>query len=198
MRSRSLSSLVLVGSLALTGCSGSAKVPTAYTSFNSKDGTFACQAPEGWENRGGGGKSGTPSWAKFESGPALIEIRASAAGSLLSDAMGGNSVEPGMPPELEPVHRIHESGLKEAEQKFKGYAETANSPGVIVCLLGPARVSEFTAKSSFGTALHGYRGTIIGHDKGVTIYCSCPETDWPALKPAFDNVFVTLERGTPE
>jgi len=181
------------------GCSESVKIPAAYVPFNLKDGTFACQAPEGWENKGGGGKSGSASWAKFESGPALIEIKASAAGSLMSDAMGGRAADTAaVAPELAPVHLIHVGALREAKEKFKEYTETAASPVEIECQLGPARISEFTAKSSFGTALHGYRGTIIGHERGVTVYCSSPESDWQALKPTFDNIFATLERGTPE
>jgi hypothetical protein len=181
------------------GCSDSVKIPAAYVPFNLKDGTFACQAPEGWNNKGGGGKSGSPAWAKFESGPALVEIKASAAGSLMSDAMGGNMADATAPvPELAPVHLIHVAAIRDAEKKFKEYAETAASPVEIECQLGPARISEFTAKSSFGTALHGYRGTIIGHERGVTIYCSSPESDWQTLKPTFDKIFATLEPGTPE
>lgn len=183
---------------ACVGCGEPVKIPTAYVPFNLKDGTFACQAPEGWTLRGGGSKSGSPAWAKFESGPALIEVKASAAGSLMSDAMGGSVTGEPMPPEFEPVHRIHQGALREAEQKFTEYKEVSPAPLVIQCQLGPARLSEFTAKSSFGTALHGYRGTIIGHEKGVTVYCSCPESNWQALKPAFDNMFATLEPGTPE
>ncbi len=85
---RMVSSLAVALVALIGGCSEAVKIPTAYVPFNIKDGTFACQAPEGWENKGGGGKGG-PVWAKFASGPALIEIKASATGSLLSDAMGG-------------------------------------------------------------------------------------------------------------
>lgn len=196
MRCHQTWSLALVSLLLIAGCSETVKIPTAYVPFNIKDGTFACQAPEGWENKGGGGKGG-PVWAKFASGPALIEIKASATGSLLSDAMGGTPPE-GLPPELEPVHQIHESGLKEAQEKFTEYTEISPSPNVIECQLGPARSTEFTSKTAFGGTLHGYRGTIIGHEKGLTIYCTCPEADWQALKPTFEKVFVTMERGTPE
>jgi hypothetical protein len=124
-------------------------------------------------------------------------MKASATGSLLSDAMGGAPSE-GMPPELEPVHGIHEAGLREAKEKFTEYTEISPAPVVIECPLGPARASEFTAKTSFGGKLHGWRGTIIGHDKGVTLFCSCPEADWQALQPVFEKVFASMERGTAE
>jgi hypothetical protein len=194
--SRWLGSLVL--GLTLVGCSGSAKVPTAYVLYNSKDGAFACEAPEGWEIKGGGGKSGSPTWARFQSGPATIEIKSSVVGSLMSDAQGGNSLDGSIAPELEPVHGYHIDVMEQAKEKYKDYVETPASPAVIECPLGAARISEFTAKTQFGTTLHGYRGTVIGHDHGFIIYCDCPETDWKGLKPSFEKIFATMERGTPE
>jgi len=66
------------------------------------------------------------------------------------------------------------------------------------CSLGPARLSEFTYKTSFGTQMHGYRVSIIGHKKGVKAFCTCPESDWKTLNPVFDKVLASLERGTAE
>jgi hypothetical protein len=182
----------------MVGCSGSAKVPTSYVVYNVKDGTFACEVPEGWDLKGGGGKSGSPTWARFESGPAMIEIKSSVVGSLLSDAQGGANLDGSLPPEFEPVHNYHIDVMEQAKEKYNEYVETPTSPVVVACPLGPARISEFTAKSSFGTGLHGYRGTVIGHDKGLIIYCHCPESDWQALKPSFEKIFATMERGSAE
>jgi hypothetical protein len=132
------------------------------------------------------------------SGPATIEIKSSVVGSLLSDAQGGASPDGGIAPELEPVHGYHIDVMEQAKEKYKDYAEVTPDPAVITCPLGAARLSEFTAKSSFGSALHGYRGTVIGRDLGFIVYCDCPESDWQALKPSFENIFATMERGTPE
>jgi hypothetical protein len=184
--------------LLIVGCSGSAKVPTTYSLYNSKDGAFACEAPDGWEIKGGGGKSGSPTWARFQSGSATIEIKSSVVGSLLSDAQGGASAQGSLPPEFEPVHGYHIEVMEQAKEKYKEYTESTPDPAVIEVPLGPARISEFTAKSAFGTALHGCRGTVIGHDMGFIIYCDCPESEWQVLKPAFEKIFATMEVGTPE
>ena len=59
----------------LVGCGGGAAiVPTSYSSYNAKDGSFACDTPDGWDIKGGG-RSGTPVWAKFASGSALIHFK---------------------------------------------------------------------------------------------------------------------------
>src|SRR5262245_23808360 len=113
------------GMVAAAGC-GSAPVaaPTAYSAYNSKNGTFACEYPEGWQESGGGGRG--PEWAKFESGAALVRVGTGVAGSLIGEvatANQGTVTEP-IPPELEPVHGIHADGKEEVEKDYSGYAET--------------------------------------------------------------------------
>jgi hypothetical protein len=181
----------------LTGCgSNPVVVPTTYDAYNAKDGTFACEYPKGWTAEGGG-KNG-PQWATFASGPAEIRVSADVAGSLLGDIAGG--FIPGkqdLPPELQPVQKVHEGDKQAAEQKFGGYQEVG-TPQVLVVPLGPARKSEFTASSAFGSGLHGYRVTILGHDKRVVVYAVCPEADWPTLQAGFDHVLSSLRRGVPQ
>ncbi len=182
----------------LVGCSSEpAVVPTSFTSYNAKDGTFACDAPEGWLLEGGGTRG--PVWAKFTSGPAIIDIKGDVAGSLMGDIAGtlggGNQA---VLPQDEPVHQVHVADMEKAAMEYTAYAETPTSPTILSVRLGPARLSEFSAKTDFGTALHGYRATILGHDKRVVVYCVAPETDWQALKPAFDKVLASLERGSAE
>lgn len=190
--------LLIVGSASLqVGCSGSVVVPTGYGEYNARDGTFACASPDGWSAEGGG--KGGPQWATFTSGPAEIRINADLAGSLLGsiassatpDAMEEASIE------FEPVHKVHELGKEDAERKYAGYTELG-SPEALQVGLGPARRSEFTASSTFGTGLHGYRVTVLGHDKRVVVFAICPEADWKALQPAFDTVLASLKRGIPE
>ena len=189
---------VVSGLAGAIGC-GSAPVtaPTAFTAYNSKNGTFACEYPEGWDADGGGGRG--PEWAKFLSGPAEIRVSTGVAGSLMADvasSAGGTNLEP-VPPELEPVHDIHMDGVEDAEKNYGGYKETGE-PQVMEVSLGPARRSEFTASTTFGSGLHGYRATILGHDKAVTVFCICPESDWKTLQPAFDHLLGSLRRGQAE
>lgn len=192
-------SLVL-SSIAMIGCgSGTVQIPTSYTTYNTKDGTFACDAPDGWEIKGGGKGSGSsPVWAKFISGPAMIHLKTSLVASLMSGPGGNRKSDPNFPAQLEPVHGIHVKMLEEVEKEFDEYTEIAGSPIVMNCSLGPARLSEFTFKTSFGGEMHGYRVTIIGRDKGVYAFCLCPESDWKSLNPVFDKVLASIERGTAE
>jgi len=193
--SRNLSVLWVIVLTVLVGCEAQQiQVPTTFTRYDSNEGVFACEYPEGWEAKGGG-KNG-PIWAKFSSGSALISIKATVAGSLMSDAMGGSSFgEEEIPPQLEPVHGIHENYARDAKEEFNEYTETAGGPAVVNCRLGPARSSEFTASSSFGSSIHGYRATIIGRNKGIVVYCTCPDSEWTKVKPAFDHLLLSFVRG---
>ena len=199
------SSLITLGGLVicasgvfLAGCGSSpVAAPSTYAAYNSPGGTFALEYPEGWE-ADGGGKRGLE-WAKFKSGPAAIHVDTGVAGSLMGDIAGslGGSEEGALAPELEPVHDVHLAGLEAAEREYSGYKEVGE-PAVLDVRLGPARRSEFTASGTFGGGLHGYRSTILGHDKSVHVVCFCPEGDWKTLQPAFDHVLSTLRRGQAE
>lgn len=174
---------------AAVGCAGPAQVPTSYTAYNAKDGTFQCDAPDGWEAKGGGGRG--PVWAKFTSGSAEIAIRGNLADSLLADAMGGPSADNNaLAIELAPVHILHVERMDAAKEEYGGYTELAGYPQELDCRIGPARISEFTAGST-----HGYRVTAIAHSRGVTAWCTCRESEWTTLKPVFDRVLGSLERG---
>jgi len=190
--------MCVVAAASIIGCgSAPAVVPTSYGTYNSKDGTFACDVPEKWEVKGGG-KQG-PEWAKFTSGAAEISIKADLAGSLVGDIAGSlGGGDQAVLPQDEPVHVVHVADVEMAEKEYNEYAETAGSPTIISSQLGPARLSEFTAKTDFGTPLHGYRATILGHDKRVVVFCVAPEAEWKALKPAFDRVLASMERGSAE
>ena len=203
--SRHSSSRLLFGGLLVAICAGpfllgcgSAPVaaPTNYTAYNSPGGTFALEYPDGWQ-ADGGGKRGLE-WAKFGSGPAEIRVDTGVAGSLMGDIAGSfGGAEGEVPMELEPVHEVHVAGLEAAEKEFSGYKEVGE-PAELDVRLGPARRSEFTASSTFGSGLQGYRATILGKDKAVHVICVCPEGDWKTLQPAFDQVLSTLRRGQAE
>jgi len=195
-RKSSVAVIALVGcALWTVGCSQApVVVPTSYVAFNHKEGTFACEIPDGWQ-ADSGGKHGQI-WATFQSGPAEIRLNGDLAGSLMSEGMGGRNQDE-LPPELQPVHKIHVDAKKNAEDKYPGYQEIGQ-PKELDVALGPARVSEFTATTTFGSGLHGYRVTVLGHNKRVSGFLVCPESDWKTLQPAFDHVLSTLKRGVAE
>lgn len=184
-----------VGGGLLVGCGSTPlTAPTAYNEFNSTDGTFACDYPADWSADGGGRRG--PEWATFRSGPAEIRINADVVGSLMGDIARSVGPRDGEMLTLadEPVHKVHVRGKEAAEGKYAAYEEVGGVAELDVSL-GPARYSEFTASSTFGSGLRGYRATILAHDKRVVVYCVCPESDWQTLQPAFDHVLNSLRRG---
>lgn len=195
--SRSLAA-TLMGTVlfAMTGCGGSdpAVIPSTYAHYNSPGGTFACDQPEGWEVKKSTGKV---EWAKFKSGSAEIAIRTDVSGSLMAGPSGGRGSEENEDPTFAPVHGLHVDAMDKAAETYSDYEEV-QGPDVIDVKLGPARISEFTAATTFGTFLHGYRATILAHDKRATVYAVCTENEWSDLKPVFDKVIESMERGESE
>ena len=191
--------MIIVSPFAIvSGCgSAPAAAPSTYADYNSPGGTFACEYPDGWQ-ADGGGKRGLE-WAKFKSGSAEVRVDTGVAGSLMGDIAGsfGGGAEEELGPEFEPVHEVHVAGQDWAEREYSGYKEVGE-PEVIDVRLGPARRSEFSASSTFGSGLHGYRATMMGKDKSVTVMAICPESDWKTLQPAFDHVLSTMRRGQAE
>ena len=177
--------------LTTAGC-GSVTAPSSYTEYNAKNGAFKCQYPADWECKAGGRRKGFHR-ASFKSGPASISIVADVKGSLLGDIAGGRMAGPDVPEELAAEAQVHEMGLAKMEEEFGNYEE--QKPEVIKTELGEGRKSEFTATTAFGGKSRGFRVTVLAHDDRVTVIAHCPEKNWDALKPAFDKVIDSLDRG---
>lgn len=165
--------------------------PTTYESYSSTDkfSTFRCEFPQGWESRGGGRNN---AHARFSHGSAVIQVQTDVLGSILGDIGGPSSAN--LPPEFEPVARVHEVGRKAVADEFDQYEEVGDTI-VVDCGLGPCRKSEFTAATTFGGRIHGVRATILTKDRRVTVVCQSPEQDWPNLETAFDRVIASFQKG---
>ena len=188
-----VTAVAAVFSIMLIGCGpGKTQIPTSHVVYNSKGGAFQCEVPEGWEIKGGGKRG--PEWAKIQSGSAIIQIDVNISGSLINDAAGGSRSNSEMP-QFDPIHLLHVGLLEDAQDNYHQYTELPGSPIVMQCDFGPGRVSEFTAKGSGDAELHGYRASIMGHERMLTLFCVSRESDWQALKPTFDRVIATLDRG---
>ena len=179
-------SLVVLGAVAasLSGC-GSEPIPapTAYAPFELKDGGWACDYPEGWSADGGGKKN---SWATFAKGSAKIKLQTDVSGSVLGDMASLGQRQGPMEMDDYPVHKVHMSD-PEAGQAFGNYQEQeplefTNQVG------GYGRKSEFTASGGLSGPIKGYRATFLTRDKRFRVTCTCNESDWANLKPAFDKV----------
>ncbi len=189
--------LLVGGMLTLGGCGGEVVVPTEYEPYNAKDASFSCEAPAGWTIEGGGKGH---QWAKFTSGSAKIRIHTGIVGSLIADMPPGMNLlgdAEGIDEEdLAPVAHAHAFEKDIFAQDYSDYEE---QPAVAIQTgLGDSRQGEFTAAGSFGGTTHGYRVTALTLDKRIRIVCECPESDWEALRPAFDHVIKSLAPGKRE
>jgi hypothetical protein len=55
----------------------------------------------------------------------------------------------------------------------------------------------YTAAGGFlKSPLHGYRATILGGERRISFEARCRDSDWPALKPAFERVLTSLAPGS--
>ncbi|MFN3648952.1 MAG: hypothetical protein ACK47B_05165 [Armatimonadota bacterium] len=186
--------------------------PKAYKPFKAADGSFQCQYPEGW-SRAAGEAHAIISAAVFKKGSASIEVTADLLGSLVGDftpkgAQG--EIDPGTEqllqamPEMQAAmkemkkpaaERLHEAGAKAAAKRFSGYQE--GEMKTMVGQAGDGRYSEFTADGGWlDGKLRGYRVTIMGPQRALTVICRCPESEWKTLKPAFERVVNSLQPGT--
>ncbi|HPM81286.1 MAG TPA: hypothetical protein PLF81_11335 [Candidatus Anammoximicrobium sp.] len=198
---KSAAALLVGWSLVFAGCGvGDIPAPTEFKTWDAKEGAFRVLYPADWE-AAGGGKQGTQ-WAKFTKGGAMIKVGVGVAGSLIGDIASGGLAsanvagdETGLTKEqqeaLAPVTRVHELRKEEMAQEYGDYQETTASN--ISCKLGPARKGEFTAAGGFGGKLHGYHVTILGHNLRVSVVCTCPESNWAVLQPAFDKIIGELD-----
>jgi hypothetical protein len=184
-------SVLAVALLAATaGCGGAVPAPTAYATWLDKGGKFVCDYPKGWEADGGGKPDSPNSWAKFTAGAAEIKVDSDIAGSLLGDMAGagrggfGQNEEP-------PVARIHPMGIRSMKENYAKYEEREPKPFQTKGL-GEGRRSTFTAEQTLGGKVYGYRATLLGGDRRITVVCSCPATNWQTLKPAFEKVVNSL------
>jgi hypothetical protein len=174
--------------------------PTAYTTYTAIDKTFSCDQPAGWKRHETGAEQGVLSTATFEQGHVRFWVISDAIGSMSGDMITASNnaasqfAVPGQPPPKPAVERLHEADQKQLARDLPDYHEgdmqPLNSP------VGDARLSEWTAAGGFGAGrLHGYRATLLGREREITVICIAPERNWAALKPAFDRMIASVAPG---
>jgi hypothetical protein len=184
---------VALGLLALSGCGGAVAAPKTFVAYHSPSGRFSCDYPTGWEADGAGKPESPNSWAKFTKGHAEIRVEADLAGSLFGDMAKSSGSTFGADDEP-PVARIHPMGERQMKEDYSKYTE--REPKVFQSKgIGEGRRSTFIADQSLGGKVYGYRATLLAHDRRITVVCTCPATNWQALKPAFETVIASLRQG---
>jgi hypothetical protein len=182
-----------LGLAMFAGCDGGLTTPTAFETWNAKDGTFAIEYPADWK-ADGGGKQGIQ-WAEFNKGSNVITVDTSMTTSLIGDISGAGRVDTEeIPEELAPAAKTHEFMKDMAVgDKFSNYKE--QDAIKIMPPVGEGRKSVFTASKGLGQKVKGYRATIPQSDKGLIIFCYGPEKNWDKLQPAFDRILDSVQRG---
>lgn len=179
------------------GCSGPTEleVPENYVEYNSPDGVFALDYPEGWKAEGNGNRSRGNAYANITKAPIEIRIEATLgyelkAGMLLAGGGDENSTEDPLNQTKEGV--IHDSWRPDYEKRFGGYEE---EPGISQRYnIGPARVNKFSAKRGY-TKVKGVRATFSLLDRMLTFEATCPESQWEKFEPVFEKMMESFRRG---
>ena len=176
--------------------------PTAYAPYASADGAFTCDAPAGWTvtpAASGGkmsdGSESTVGGVLFQQNSASVDVTTDTYTALTAYDVTNNNADPQSLTGSK-AGVLHKQWHKRIAAEHKGYAETQiadfDSP------TGDGRLAEWTAAGNalgFFGPQHGYRASLTGGGKTMVVVCSCLESDWPALRPAFQHVLASIRPG---
>ena len=166
--------------------------PKAYQTYTALDNSFSCDGPVGWKQQETGAPAGALSTVSYELGPARVRVVSDAAGSLLSESFVAANAN--LPPDQQkpPVEKLHEMDEKQLADSLTDYQEQPAQK--LPSPFGDARVSEWTA-TGHGGALHGYRATMLGRERELTVICIAPQQNWTVLQPAFQRILNSVTPG---
>lgn len=165
------------------------KVPERWEDFQFPDGGFACEFPEGWEIRQGGGRGSVPPFVKFSDGDIRIEVRAGVSGSILNmpaQALGRDNPND----ELAAVQAAHRFRREQLVAGTDGYTES--DPDVVdTAGMGPSLIARFEKKVLLDHS-YGYRATVCGSMFQYNVTLVCPKDRVEIFRPAVEHVVSTM------
>lgn len=170
--------------------------PTTYKTYTAIDNTFSCDQPAGWTVHETGAMNGVLSTVTFEKAHVRVKVISDAIGSLMSEgtpSTASTETLPGMPPPPPPkpaVEKLHEMDKAQLADSLPDYKEGPMQK--LESRVGDARVSEWTAD---GGKQRGYRVTMLGNQREMTVICISPERNWAALQPAFRRMITSVVPG---
>lgn len=175
-------------------------MPTSYKTYTAIDNTFSCDQPAGWTMHETGATSGALSTVTFQQAHVRVRVISDSIGSLRGDmataannSAGGMPLPPGVPPPPPPkpaVEQLHEQDKAQLADGLHGYQEGEMKP--LESRVGDSRLSEWTAD---GGKMHGYRVTMLGNQREITVICLSPERNWAILQPAFQRIISSVVPG---
>jgi len=177
---------LVTAALMVAGCAKpKAVVPTSFVTYTATDKDFRCDSPNGWASSSFS-SGGTESGVDITSADAEIRIDSDAAGSMMGDIAGGmgtGTIGSATPSTVPPVEKLHAMQQQEYSKQLHEY-DTDHTTSTY----GDGRVTEWKSSD-----LHGYRATILGHDRSVSVECQCSEVEWPTLKAAFLRITNSIQ-----
>jgi hypothetical protein len=171
------------------GCdSGPAIVPKTFGNYKDPNNFFSIQYPDSWDASTASSAESKKGYAKYTSGDAEIHVTVCPVMELIGKmAQTGHVVAVGPGTDRAAAAKtVH--WLEKPDEKELGIKEQRTLP--VETKAGRGNWSEFTTTSE--TPEHGYRATVVIGDNRIQIICQCPESEWQALKPAFDQVIKSV------
>jgi hypothetical protein len=168
------------------------KAPATYDAVDCPDKTFSCKAPAGWHVTTIGVEGSTVGRVIMSEAAAKITVSSDMQASFMADGWRSPTAPPGSV-----VMHLHKWYKENGDELPGGYADQPPSlfqSGVS----GPndSCATEWTGDGGLiAGKLHGYRVTMIGHDRVFTVLCQCPESNWSTLKGAFVEVINSVIPG---
>ena len=174
--------------------------PSSYKTYTAIDNTFSCDQPAGWTMHETGATNGNLSTVTFSQSHVRVRVISDATGSVMGDiaaasnnSSSGMETPPGMPPPPPPkpaVEQLHERDKAQLSADLPGYQE--GDMQRLDSRVGDSRFSEWTADDG---KLHGYRATLLGREREITVICIAPEKNWTVLQPAFQRILASVVAG---
>ncbi len=191
--------VVVVGIVALTFALHNLKpklvpAPAAYKPYTALDGSFVCDRPVGWKTKEAGMPGGSRAMVSFSSDKVLVRVEADATKMMIANATETNPLASTPFAKIVPmVQKMHDQDMQQWVDALPNYKEKPAEP--YQSKFGDARVSEWTA-SKGNIKLHGYRVTMAGTDRAVSVFCLTPERNWKILEPAFQRIITSVGPGS--
>ena len=196
---------------------GAAATPMTTKPFMAADQSFSCEIPSNWETTALGaaadqGSALSSPGVSLSSGGGKMEVTFSTVRGLVTgQLLFGSDLTPGAMTGQSNALAVAKLQRKGVVKRYGDYKETKQPScpsamaSVIVTddkkLSADAVLYEFTARGASlcqRGSIHGYRAVVAGGVLIGAVTCSCDESDWERLKPAFVKFIGSIQEESPK